>query len=235
MRVGCFLPWCRSWSYSIKQTPIKRSRPNWWSQQSWLGKTLGVVDVFKSALMKIWPTSKLLWSIIAPPQMKKNCAPLARLIQFWQLIGLRQRFEIRWARHSTPGSVSIGRGRYKCGIDDRVLRGWSQAKGNRFTLPAYPMLFFHWRGTLHVFSVGNNDLYSGNAWAPSSIIRLANHWLKSQTTHGLMLMVPYQLPYLRKTSLRQFHSRACFEFINILHSILHVSRQECFLIVDRRL
>ena len=165
-----------------------------------------------------------------------NCwAPLARLIQFWQLIGLRQRFEIRWARHSTPGSVSISRSRFKCGIDDRVIRGWSQATGNRFTLPAYPMLFFHWRGTLHVFSVGNNDLYSGNAWAPSSIIRLANHWLKSQTTHGLMLMVPYQLPYLRKTSLRQFHSRACFEFINILHSILHVSRQECFLIVDRRL
>ena len=39
----------------------------------------------------------------------------------------------------------------------------------------------------------------------------------------------------RKTSLRRFHSRACFKFINILYSILHMSRQECLLIVDRRL
>ena len=48
VRVGCFLPWCRSWSHSRKQPPIKLSKPNWWSQQSWLGKALNVVDVFKN-------------------------------------------------------------------------------------------------------------------------------------------------------------------------------------------
>ena len=38
---------------------------------------------------------------------EENCAPLARPIQLWQPIGLRQRFEIRWAPHSTVGQPLI--------------------------------------------------------------------------------------------------------------------------------
>ena len=72
VRVGCFLLWWRSWSYSRNQPPIKRSKPNWWSQQSLLRKAFSVVDVFENVLMEIWSTSKLPWSIIAPSQMKKT-------------------------------------------------------------------------------------------------------------------------------------------------------------------
>ena len=49
-RVGCFSPWCRSWSHSRKQPPIKRSKPNWWSQQSWLGKVFELRWCFQKRL-----------------------------------------------------------------------------------------------------------------------------------------------------------------------------------------
>ena len=50
VRVGCFLLWWRSWSYSRNQPPIKRSKPNWWSQLSLLRKAFSVVDVFKKSI-----------------------------------------------------------------------------------------------------------------------------------------------------------------------------------------
>ena len=50
MRVGCFLPWCRSWSHSRRQPLIKRSKLNWWSQQSWLGKVFELRWCFQKRL-----------------------------------------------------------------------------------------------------------------------------------------------------------------------------------------
>ena len=48
--VGCFLLWCRSWSQSRKQPPLKRSKPSWWSQQSWLGKVFELRWCFQKRL-----------------------------------------------------------------------------------------------------------------------------------------------------------------------------------------
>ena len=78
--------------------------------------------------MKIWPTSKLLWSIIVPPRTKKKFAPIARLIQVWQLFGLRERFEIRWARYSTPGLCSNAEAGLMCCNMFRMTRSYSQVE-----------------------------------------------------------------------------------------------------------
>ena len=78
--------------------------------------------------MKIWPTRKLLWSIIVPPRTKKKFALIARLIEVWQLFGLRERFEIRWARYSTPGLCSNAEAGLMCCNMFRMTRSYSQVE-----------------------------------------------------------------------------------------------------------
>ena len=109
--VGCFLPWCRSWAHSRKQPPIKRKKPNWWSQQWWLGKVRRCLQKCPNRDMANKQTS-LVYNCFSANE--KVCAPLARLIQVCQLSDLRESFETRWARHSTPRFGLVGRVRFKC-------------------------------------------------------------------------------------------------------------------------
>ena len=109
--VGCFLPWCRSWAHSRKQPPIKRKKPNWWSQQWWLGKVRRCLQKCPNRDMANKQTS-LVYNYFSANE--KVCAPLARLIQVCQLSDLRESFETRWARHSTPRFDLVGRVRFKC-------------------------------------------------------------------------------------------------------------------------
>ena len=156
--------------------PIKRSKPNWWSQQSWLSKVFEVRQYFQKRLNREVANKQAALVLNCSAANKKNCAPLTRMIQFWQLFDLRDSFKIRWARHSTPRFVFIGTVRFK--YDGKK----SEDRGFIFKSSTWVQSSDTFWFSVNSYRTGCHFLHkrhSEKVPAPSCIIRLANHWLTS--------------------------------------------------------